>query len=45
MTVHSPDELQKYGIERVIITAKKYEQEIRTMLKGYVKEGTIIDAL
>ena len=45
MIIHSPDELQKYGIARVIITAKKYEQEIRAMLKEYVKEDTIIDAL
>lgn len=44
-TIHSPDELRKLNIERVIITAKKYEQEIREMLKDYIKEGTIIDAL
>ncbi len=44
-TIHQPSELRDLDIERVIITAKKYEQEIREMLKDYVKDGTIIDAL
>jgi hypothetical protein len=45
MTVYPPEKLQTLGIERVIITARKYEQEIRSMLKDYVREGTEIDAL
>lgn len=45
MTIHPPTDLMKLNIDRVIITAKKYEREIRETLKDYVKEGTIIDAL
>lgn len=45
MIVYPPNKIQELEIERVIITAKKYESEIRKMLKEYVKEGTIIDAI
>lgn len=44
-TIHSPDDIQELGIERVIIAASKYEAEIRAFLKGRVTEGTMIYAL
>ncbi len=44
-TIHSPEEIQKLGIERIIIAAPKYEKPIREFLKNYVTEGTEIYAL
>lgn len=43
--IHSPEEIQKLGVERIIIAAPKYENAIREFLKDYVTEGTEIYAL
>lgn len=43
--IHPPEDIRKLGIERIIISALKYERSIRAFLKDYVSEGTEIYAL
>lgn len=43
--IYSPDDITKLGVERIIIAAPKYEEEIRDTLKDYVPKEVEIYAL
>jgi len=45
LMIHSPQEIRELGIQRILITAVKYEKEIRAFLQDYIEEGTEIYAL
>ena len=42
---YAPKDIKPLGIEKILITAPRYEKAIREFLKDYVAEGTTIDAL
>ena len=43
--IHPPSSIKESGVERIIITAKKYEKEISEYLKDFINEGTCIEVL
>lgn len=43
--IHPPEDIRRLGIERIIIAAPRYEQQIRAVLKDYIREETEIYAL